>query len=138
MAKRTRPAIDRMMDRVEVDRSGCWIFTGATGGTMGYGVLQRGRRGEGIIRAHRLAYEYFVGEIPADKVVDHICNTPKCVNPKHLRLLTHWENNARGNSSAAQNARKSCCPICGAAYATGKKNTRRCSRHPYGHPKFAM
>jgi len=137
MAKPTRPAIDRMMDRVEVDQSGCWIFTGAAGGTMGYGVLQRGRRGEGLIRAHRLSYEYFVGEIPEDKVVDHICNTPKCVNPKHLRLLTHWENNARGNSSAARNARKSCCPICGAAYTTGKKNLRRCSRYPYGHSQIS-
>lgn len=125
MAKRTTPAIDRMMRRVEKQPDGCWIFTGAVSGTMGYGVLQRGRRGEGQVRAHRLSYEHFVGEIPADKVIDHICCVPRCVNPEHLRAVTHWENNARGNSAAAKNARKEHCPKCGGEYAHGATG-RRC------------
>jgi hypothetical protein len=133
MPKRTRPAIERMLNRVELDEFGCWIFTGATGGTMGYGVLQRGRRGEGIIRAHRLSYEHFVGEIPDDKVVDHICNVPRCVNPDHLQLLTHWENNAKGNSMAARNARKESCGVCGEPYIAAPNGLRRCSMYPRGH-----
>ena len=129
MAKPTTPAIDRMMRRVTIDDAGCWIFTGAISGSMGYGVLQRGRRGEGQIRAHRLSYEHFIGPIPSDKVIDHICCVPRCVNPAHLRAVTHWENNARGNSAAAKNARKTHCPRCGGEYQTLPNGNRRCQNH---------
>jgi hypothetical protein len=34
--------------------------------------------------AHRLAYEAFVGSIPAGHELHHECMTPACVNPAHL------------------------------------------------------
>jgi len=54
------------------------------------------------VKAHRFAYalhygfdalpkagDPFTGE---SKVINHICNNPKCVNPKHLNVLTSIEN----------------------------------------------
>lgn len=55
----------------------------------GYGrTSYQGRQ----ILSHRLSYIAFVGEIPADARVDHICGNPPCVNPDHLRLSTEMEN----------------------------------------------
>lgn len=40
------------------------------------------------IGAHRWSYQYHVGSIENDRVVDHICRNKSCVNPDHLRLAT--------------------------------------------------
>lgn len=56
----------------------------------GYGMFS----GAGKSRhgAHRLAYHFFVGPIPKGLLVDHMCHNRKCVNPEHLRLVTHKQN----------------------------------------------
>ena len=40
-----------------------------------------------------MAYEYYVGSIPAGKVIMHLCDNPPCVNPAHLQIGTKNENN---------------------------------------------
>ncbi len=45
-------------------------------------------------QAHRAAYQLFVGPIPAGKIVMHICDQPRCVNPDHLRVGTQADNMA--------------------------------------------
>lgn len=109
----------------EDDESGCWLWCG-TLNRKGYGYFG----GHG---AHRLAYEWFVGPIPAGLQIDHLCRTRHCVNPAHLEAVTLQENVRRGGVGAATAARqraKTHCPT-GHAYDEGNtyftpKGHRRC------------
>jgi hypothetical protein len=103
------PVLARFMDRVRInDETGCWDWKGgcvrSNGGLYGHFWL-----GQTHVRAHRFAFERFVGPIPRGLVMDHLCNNGICVNPAHLRATTHRVNILRGKSPAARNARKTRC-----------------------------
>jgi HNH endonuclease len=67
--------------------SGCWLWTGAKD-KDGYGKFSL----DGISqRAHRVAYEHWKGDIPANHVIRHTCRN-LCVNPKHLLSGTQQQN----------------------------------------------
>ena len=68
--------------------SGCWIWTRPLM-PNGYGKLKVSGT---TWRAHRYAYELFVGPIPNELLVLHTCDIKCCVNPKHLKLGTHADN----------------------------------------------
>lgn len=72
--------------------TGCWMWTGSVD-KDGYGRM-RGSV-DGVIwseRAPRASYTHYVGPIPEGKMVLHDCNTPACINPKHLYIGTQIEN----------------------------------------------
>ena len=74
-------------------RHRCWIWAGHKN-PEGYGTLWF----EGHHRkAHRLAYEEFIGEIPEGLVIDHLCRQRACVKPGHLRAVTVNLNSRRAN-----------------------------------------
>jgi len=61
-------------------------------------------------RAHRVSYYLNYGDIPKGMVIDHICKNRKCVNPKHLHLVTKKQNTLENsNSVGAINKRKTVC-----------------------------
>lgn len=74
----------------KVDMSGeCWTWRAATL-KSGYGRFRwNGKTG----RAHRAAYELFVGPIPEGEMVRHTCDNPPCVKwTEHLITGTGMDN----------------------------------------------
>ena len=84
----------------------CWLWTAGRIGN-GYGQFWNGKKNT---FAHRVSYELTYGPIPPQLVIDHICRTPLCVNPRHLRAISHRMNTLVGNGATAAHARKTHCP----------------------------
>lgn len=97
-----------MIDFTQTTRTstGCWLYEGVINSYRGYGVFRRDGRN---LPAHRAAWEFVNGPIPAGLDIDHIChnadtNCPggptclhrRCVNPAHLEAVTRSENVKRG------------------------------------------
>jgi hypothetical protein len=113
----------------KIDRSGeCWIWLGAVH-RNGYGKFYF----EGRVRlAHRVAYEMFVGAIPTDLELDHLCRVPACVNPDHLEPVTRRENQRRGEGFIGQRITATHC-VHGHEFTTAntyvnKRGGRECRR----------
>lgn len=80
--------IERWVERIP--ESGCWVWMGYVQ-RSGHGCIGGGRSG-GSKRAHRVAYETYVGPIPPGLQVCHRCDVACCVNPAHLFLGTQLDN----------------------------------------------
>jgi hypothetical protein len=82
----------------------CWVWKNPL--DNGYGRFWVNNKTK---LAHRFSYEFFIGEIPRDKQLDHLCRNRSCVNPDHLEPVDIKTNVLRGEGLSAQNARKTHC-----------------------------
>ena len=105
MKQFSKKLLKRFFDKISVNRkTECWEWTASL--SCGYGQISINTIPR---RAHRISYEIFVGEIPRHLVIDHLCRNKKCVNPKHLELVTMRENVMRGIGPTAINKAKTVC-----------------------------
>jgi hypothetical protein len=81
--------VQRFVAQIDQQPDGCWLWVG-TVRPDGYGLFGAGNR-----RAHRVAYELFVGPIPEGAELDHLCRVRHCVKPAHLEPVTPTENRRR-------------------------------------------
>ncbi len=110
--------VDRVLSRFNEKyftepNSGCWLWSDA-GDKNGYGRIQIGKGN--TLKAHRISHLLFNGPVPNDLLIIHNCDTPPCVNPKHLRLGTIADNNKDMMSRGRY--------VCGGKPHPGEKNGR--------------
>ena len=121
----TVSAFDRLMAKVS-DTENCWTWVGSKH-PAGYGQMWNGVRVE---QAHRISFRIFNGEIPAGFEIDHICRNRGCVNPDHLRAVTHRENMRASDALMGVNARKTSCkrghPLAGDNLFVSVQGARQC------------
>lgn len=80
--------IRKFFSRVSESKNGCWEWIGGIN-SSGYGCFKFQEKQQ---LTHRLSYSWFVGPIECGKLICHLCNNKKCVNPHHLYLGTQFEN----------------------------------------------
>ncbi len=105
MIGKHKPVEERFWINV-VKTETCWLWIGRKN-WRGYGEISIKNQ---FKKAHRFAYEFFIGPIPEGLEIDHLCRVRDCVNPEHLEAVTHRENVMRGNSPSANAASKTHCP----------------------------
>lgn len=119
---------------VKLRRStGCWIWQGKVCQGRGYGISHPGgvAYASGYSQnAHRMAYELANGPIPKGLIICHACDTPLCVNPKHLWAGTNKEN----TQDAVRKGRMASGERSGMFGKPGTMLGRKGDRHPlYGY-----
>lgn len=113
----------RLLNRVEVDDNGCWVWTGPLT-PNGYGSTVRAW-GRGWL-AHRLAYTVMVGPIPDEFQVDHLCRNRPCISPFHLEAVTQAENLRRQGAAVTHCPRGHEYTAANTYRAPGSPTLRRC------------
>lgn len=88
--------IKRLLSKIEVSESGCWISLYSTGS---HGYSQIGWQvGEKITMrlGHRVSWEAANGPIPEGLTIEHKCRVRRCINPEHMELMSNLDNAAGG------------------------------------------
>jgi len=86
------PADQRFFMQFARPASGCWNWSNSKD-KDGYGMFRGEWLGVTYTRAHRFSWAFHNNAaIPDGQLVLHSCDNPSCVNPAHLRLGDHGEN----------------------------------------------
>lgn len=95
--------LTKVMGRVEIDEeTGCWLWQGPTSGNGRGGGYGRMCLDGQTVAVHRVMATLFMGYIPGKKQVDHVCRNRLCVNPDHLEIVTHKENQRRRDAERSE------------------------------------
>lgn len=123
-------AVNRFNARLRVNEDGCWSIGDYRPGGYSWIINDDGVPELG----HRFAYKLLVGAIPSDRVLDHLCRNPACVNPDHLESVTVRENTIRGIGPSALNAKKNEChrghtfDVANTYIYRGRRHCKECQR----------
>lgn len=116
MNRKYGSVVDRLLANSFYDYiSGCWLWIGHRS-KKGYGQINFRENGRHVKKyAHRVSYETYIGSIPPDMEIDHVCENEACIHPNHMRLVTKTEN------LTLRDFRKKWCGISNCTYPSHKK-----------------
>lgn len=90
------PVLNRLMSKIEVSESGCWLYTGSTD-SSGYGKIKIAGKSVGT---HKVSYIIHNGDYDQSLEIMHHCDNPLCINPDHMTPVTHkvnmWDSIIKG------------------------------------------
>ncbi len=111
-----KTAIERFMDKVVIEPSGCWRWT-ASAIPAGYSCFYAHGSTH---RAHKWGVEYFRHmKVPKGMECDHLCRNRWCVNPNHIEIVTKSVNMRRGRNQFRERSH------CKRGHALVSENIRR-------------
>ena len=134
--KNPRSPQEHFWEKVREAPSGCWEWVGASD-EYGYGSFRISRHDKGKTwTTHRLAWRWLRGPLPSWLEIDHLCNSPPCVNPAHLQLVPRGFNGRQGSAVASANRRAKTHCKWGHAFtedniymiSDGSRECRKCRR----------
>lgn len=110
MLDRRSAITDRLLAGVEIRDAGfetpCWLWTGADSGKGRGGGYPRMTLNDHTCAAHIVSYTNAYGYVPGNKQIDHKCRNRRCVNPDHLEMVSHIENQKRRDIALGRDPRK--------------------------------
>lgn len=80
-------------------QSHCWEWTGPNSGSGRGGDYARMCLDGQTVAVHRVMFTNANGFIPGKKQIDHKCRNRRCVNPDHLEMVTHKQNQKRRDNA---------------------------------------
>lgn len=80
-------------------QSYCWEWTGPSSGSGRGGDYARMCLDGQTVAVHRVMFTNTNGFIPGKKQIDHKCRNRRCVNPDHLEMVTHKQNQKRRDNA---------------------------------------
>ena len=123
-------SINVFRENIRIKENGCWDYK-KTKHPAGYSMQPVNNKKENLrdnLRAHRFSWLLSGMKVTKGLVLDHKCNNKWCVNPFHLREVTHAENTfACSYAPATMNKNKTHC-IRGHEFS--KENTYHWNQRP--------
>jgi hypothetical protein len=72
-----------------INENNCWIYTSHRQSHNGYPEMCINTK---RARMSHYIYRRFRGKIPENHIIMHVCDSPTCINPNHLKAGTILEN----------------------------------------------
>lgn len=94
---------DRIVANIDIVLAGyetpCWLWTKADSGSGRGGGYPRMKLNDRTCAVHKVSFTNAFGYVPGNKQIDHKCRNRRCVNPDHLEMVSHIENQKRRDAA---------------------------------------
>ncbi len=77
----------------------CWLWRGRDSGKGRGGGYPRMTLNDHTCAVHKVSFVNAHGYVPGNKQLDHRCRQRRCVNPDHLDMVSHGENQKRRDAA---------------------------------------
>ena len=67
-------------------------FSNPIGSSINYGGIRPFKNSNKKVKAHRVSYQLFRGDLNQSQNLNHKCDTKYCVNPNHLEIGNQKQN----------------------------------------------